>query len=710
MKTLLFDYETYNALDIKSVGVSRYARDPSLEVILTSWSLDSAETIKQHDVFEHGERLPNEFLDALEDERVQKIAWNFPFEHNVTKQALGIDIPVETSTDPMVVARALSMPGKLADVCRILNLPESEWKHDGGKALINLFCRPRKTTPKNASTRNTNLTHPDKWEKFKAYNVADIRAMAGCWFRMKKWNLPADEWELWEYDREINELGVPVNLRSIDNANRIVDALTAASLDELTKITRLENANSGPQLLGWLKERAYPFDDLKVGHVKRALKEAVEEGDGETKYAVALRRRTEISKASLKKFAAYDNMATDDGLLRNMFVFNGAGRTCRWSGTGLQAHNMARPHWFFERAEAQETLAHHIERLEPRDFAWLYSRSNKIDPFEALSSGVRGEIAAPEGYVFVSADFNAIENRVLGYMANEERILNVFLEDRCPYIDFATYMFGGTYDELWHEYKVLKQKLKRQTAKPGVLGCGYMLSAGFEYEDPSTGELLATGLLGYGRGMGIDLTVEQSAKSVKVWRETYSKVSDYETGLWYELDRAMRKTISTGKRTSVNMFEFERDGPFVTARLPSGRKLFYIRPRIEDRKTPWGEVRPTVTYEGIDSHSTRKVWGRVSTHPGKVTENLDQALARDCLAHALLRLKRRNVNIIATRSNQPLVDVRLHVHDEIVALAREDDAERVGQVLSEAMSEPMDFAPGLPLKAVAEISKVFVKT
>lgn len=972
-----FDYETFNEAPI-SVGVSRYARDPSLEIILASWSADGGDTVKQYDRFRDGDRLPNEFLDALEDERLLKMAWNFPFEWNVTSQALGVDIPAECAIDPMVLARALSLPGSLAEVCRILNMPEDEWKHGGGKALINYFCQPRKPTKKNPSRRNTDKSNPEKWQNFKGYNQQDIRAMFSCWYRMKRWNLSDFEWSLWEYDRHINEAGIPVNLRAIGNANRIVDALTEDRAADLTRITGLDNANSGPQLLGWLKDRAYPFNDLKIGHVRRALKDVIADGDGDTKYATALQRRTEVSKASLKKFAAYGKMADDDGLLRNALVFNGAGRTCRWSGSGVQPHNMARPHWFFEKAEAQEALARHIARLDARTFEWLYSRVDPksptgrllVDPFEALSSGVRGIVAAPDGHVFVSADFNAIENRVLGYMAHEERILDVFRLNRDPYVDFATYMFGGTYDELWHEYKVLGQKMKRQTSKPGVLGCfgpdtpvltdrgwvrlvevsatdlvhdgvefvrhggvafrgrkpvlncsgvyvtsehellcsdrwvpacrlesrpnefrealatasgllalssarlgvrglstdalaragssetsheltssggcprsaplapwppggvrsasasepicstfsqivstlrergartqttqlfrttagaefvcgsrpapsgsptsstrsertvlsklivgtttettppgtfgsphglnkiptsdtwdvvdagprrrfvvlssegpllahncGYMLGEGHTYEDEATGEILATGLLGYAWNMGIaDFTQEQASRSVQVWRQTYSKVSDYEDGLWYELDRAVRRAITTGRRTEVNMFEFEKDGPFLTARLPSGRKLYYLRPRLEDRRTPWGDVRPTVTYEGIDSRSTRKAWGRISTHPGKVTENLDQAIARDALAYALMRLRERNIRAFRTRSRDPQIDVRLHVHDEIVALAREDDAERVGEILSECMSEPMDWAPTLPLKAVAEISNVFVKT
>ena len=709
MTTLCFDYESFNECDLKAHGLSRYARDPSLEIIMTSWTFDQGETIQQYDCFRDGPNHPNEFLDALEDDRVTKVAWNLPFELNVTKQALGIVVPVSVCFDPMVVARSLSMPGSLADVCKILNMPEDLWKQAGGRALINYFCKPRKPTKTNPSLRNRPTDGPKaraKWDEFLAYNRQDIRAMIAAWNRMAKWDLSDFEWRLWEIDREINEAGVPVNLKSIANANRTVTELTRRAFDELTEITGLDNANSGARLQEWLRARGYPFMDMKIGHIRRALESYRAEPFGDDDYERALDLRTKISKASLKKFKAYENIACDDGLLRNSLIFNGAGRTCRWSGSGLQPHNMARPHWFFEKAEAQETLARNVRRMDPGIFEWRYSIHDPksptgrllVDPFEALSSGVRGVIQAPDGYVFVSADFNAIENRVLGYMAGEERILNVFAEDRCPYIDFATYMFGGTYDELWHEYKVLGQKTKRQTAKPGVLGCGYLLGEGHEYEDEQTGEILATGLLGYGRAMGVSLTPDQSSLSVKVWRDTYTKVSDYDTGLWYSLDRAVRKTVESGRRTTCQMFEFEKDGPFLIARLPSGRRLFYLRARLEDRKTPWGAVRPTVTYEGIDSRSQRKAWGRISTHPGKICENLDQAIARDCLAEGIVRAHRRGL------------DIRLHIHDEILVRAKEDDAERQAKILSECMSEPMPWAPELPLKAVAEISKIFVKT
>jgi DNA polymerase len=692
VRYLEWDTEAFSEVDLKKHGVSRYVRHPSTEVTLAAWSFDRGETVRQWDRFYDGHRLPNELLDALADERVVKIAWNSAFEQNVTEHLFGVEVRFDEWIDPMMMAKHVSLPGKLADVCKIIGLPEDLWKHSNGTSLINYFCKPRKPTKTNKSTRNfpsDSKRSRDRWDEFRAYNVQDVRTEAACFRWLEKWDMPDHEWRLWFLDREINERGIPINRATLENAITLVDEIVDTRMETLNTITKLRNANSTEQLLGWLKDRDYPFDDLKVGHVKRALKEAQDDGDGDTKYAKALSLRADIAKASVKKYRAFDAYLTDDDLLRNMFQFNGAGRTARWSGAGPQMHNLARPASQFEDADAQEQLERFIRRLRREEFEWFFG-----DPMTALSSGVRGVVQAPDGYVLYDADLNAIENSVLGWMADEQRILDVFRQNRDPYIDFATYMFGESYEKLWHEYKVEKKKGKRTISKPGVLGCGYMLSAGFEYEDESTGEILATGLLGYARQMGIDMTPDQSETSVAVWRDTYVNAVDF----WYDVDRAVRRTIATGKHTEVGPFDFYLDWPFLLARLPSGRYLHYLRPKIEDRRTPWGKVRPTPTYEGIDSRSQRKAWTRISTHPGKITENLDQAVARDILAKGLKRAMRRGL------------DIRLHVHDQIAGIAPVDKAEEHAKILSECMSEPMPWAPDLPLKAEAEIHRIWVKT
>ena len=691
-KRLHFDFETFSKCALRKHGIARYARDVSTEVLMLAWTLNHGETLKQWDITKkYG--IPNEFLDALADERIEKVAWNCQFEQNITEHVLCIPVDYRDWYDPMILARSLSLPAALKDVCPVLNMPESEWKESAGTSLISWFCVPRKPTKKDLRIRNMPLDNKrciERWDEFLFYNRQDVRAEIGALDRMSKFDMLPEEWALWFLDRDINERGVPVNLKAIENAKEITRELSARKLDELDDLTGLENSNSGEQLLEWLKARDYPFEDLKVGHVKRAYAEAKEDGDGGTRYGKALKLRTEVSKASVKKYEAYSNYACDDGVVRNMHVFGGAGRTLRWSGSGVQLQNMLRPVEIFEKPAAQEQLAHNIQRMSPDVFEYIYD-----EPMDALGSGCRGMIQAPAGHLFVSADFNAIENRVVGWVAGEERILQVFLDDRDPYVDFATYMFGKPYDEIMALVKAGQKKM-RKDAKPAVLGCGFMLSAGFEYEDKATGEMLATGLLGYARNMGVHMTPEESERNVKVWRETYSKVVQF----WYDIHDAVWECIESRKTTKHGMFTIRYEAPFLTIELPSGRKLFYLRPRIEDRKTPWGEIRPTITYEGYDNKEQpgKKFWTRVATHPGKITENIVQAIARDLLAVGLVRAKEVGL------------DVRLHVHDEIVCLARISEAERHAELLSRAMAEPTDWNFDLPLKADAEISRIFVKT
>jgi DNA polymerase bacteriophage-type len=190
--------------------------------------------------------------------------------------------------------------------------------------------------------------------------------------------------------------------------------------------------------------------------------------------------------------------------------------------------------------------------------------------------------------------------------------------------------------------------------------------------------------------MGVKMLAEQAVHAVKVWRETFSEVVEF----WYDLDRAARRSIRTNEPQRVGHVVFDRSGPFMRMRLPSGRCLHYCRPRIEPRKMPWGEMRPTITYEGLNDQNH---WVRIATRGAKLTENADQAISRDLLAHGMMLAHRRGL------------DVRLHVHDQIVALAVKDTASRALEILIECMSEPPSWAPDLPLAAEGTVSRVFQK-
>jgi DNA polymerase len=242
---------------------------------------------------------------------------------------------------------------------------------------------------------------------------------------------------------------------------------------------------------------------------------------------------------------------------------------------------------------------------------------------------------------------------------------------------------------LWAEYKG-GDKAKRTLAKPATLGCGYRLGPGEQKENPDTGEIESTGLLGYAENMGVKMTLAQAKHAVKVWRSTFTEAVDF----WDDLDDAAKRCLRTKQPQRLGYLTFDISGPFMRMGLPSGRHLYYCRPKIENKETPWGQIKPTITYEGLDDKNN---WTRLKTHGGKLVENADQAISRDLLAHGMKLARKRGLGI------------RLHVHDQVVAMVREENGGRALKILEECMSETPKWAPGLPLAAKGMISKIFIK-
>lgn len=953
------DFESYSELDLPNVGVGRYSRHPSTEVLMCAWSLNDAP--QKQWIPAEGEDLPAALEDVLLDERILKWAWNAPFERSITRNVLKIDTPLVSWRDTMVLALTCSLPGKLEKAGPVVDLPEDKQKSAKGRRLMSKFSSPRKPTKTNADTRVFWHQAYTDWLDYLDYNRQDEVAERAIYHKLKAYQPSQEEWELWHLDQRINEAGIPINMRMVRNAISIYETTLRDKLDEMAEITGLANANSGPQLLPWLEENGYPFSDLKKGHVFRAIERAKEErsvghndgppldDDDASPYERVLELRAETSRTSPKKYHAL-RRAVDpvDGVLRYAFQFAGAARTWRWGGRLFQPQNLPRPIKKLEKGI--EIHALNVERLNAGCFNIIYDK-----PMDVLASTIRPAAQAPDGYLFIDADLNAIENRVLGWLAECEKILRVFKLKRDPYIDFATYLSGRHYDDLLAEYKAGNGHW-RTIAKPGTLGClrgdtpvmtprgwvrlldlrhddrvfdgeewvnhggvafmgvkptlslsgvyatedhkfevsgewktcrqviqqkdtdrvlasavgrlsdtlvrlglqardtcagadvvwskklaegisllakqvcathapkktagappenesvplstnpslvvsmlrkgavkthtmpdtvitesgefvvgsrapksgsptcaiistrqddwrktrlskltektttettsreiygsrrgskisataepvwdvidagprarfvimaedgplissncGYMLGAGEERVNHKTGEKEATGLLGYAWNMQVtEFTAEQSKLSVDTFRREFEEVKDY----WYGIERAAKKCIRTGKRVDFGRVYFDRKGPFMRMGLPSGRHLHYCRPRIEDVKMPWGETKASITYESLND---RKQWVRESTHPGKLTENADQAIARDLLAHGMKLADRRGI------------DLRIHVHDQLVGLVKEDEAEEKLRVLIECMEDQPPWADGLPLGSNGFISKVFMK-
>lgn len=739
-KILSLDYETWSECELPKTGASVYARHPTTEVLMLAYGYQG-EPVKQW-VPVAGEPMPYDLWADLHDPSVTLSAWNAPFEMAITEHTLKIAIPTERWMDVMALAYSLSLPGKLSTCGVVVGLSEDQKKMTRGTSLVRRFCMPRKPTKNKPFTRCTAETDPAEWEEFLEYNRRDVEAEQAIYRRLRKFQMPDHEWALWHLDQKINNAGIPINIKAVRAAVKIAARTVAKDMATLRALTGLSNPNSGPQMLPWLREHGYNFEDLKKAHVERAAEAAdervedaramLEHFDGplaqylrvtmlepDILLSKVLNLRLRVAKAGVKKYNAL-LLATDaDGMLRGCHQFAGAGRTWRWSGRRFQPQNLPKPSKgmekfiiarapthdeFGEKLKSIERakigfgiLCDDIENMTIEQFWEKYEDDDLpgMNTMEALTAAIRPMVQATPGNVLSDADLSAIENVVLGWLAGDEKILRVFREGRDPYIDFATDMFKMTYEEI-EAIVESGDKSMRTTAKPGVLGCGYMLGAGDERENYVTGEIEATGLLGYGRAMGVPLTKEMSQLSVTTFRGKFLDVVQF----WADLDQAVREVIKTGESRTVGYLTIDLKKPFLRIGLPSGRYLHYMRPRMESRKMPWKDrngkavYRPSITYENLETGQ----WRRVTTHPGKLAENVTQAVARDLLAHGM------------TLADAAGHDIRMHVHDQIVAMTPEGRQVERLKSLIECMTALPEWADEkMPLKAAGFNSPIFLK-
>lgn len=698
---LSLDFETFSDVSLPEVGADVYTRHPSTEVLMGAYKINDREIAQWSEA--EGEDPPAELTEALDDPEVEKWAWNSAFEMQVIQNVWKRPVDVTQWRDSMVLAQLCGFPGQLEKAGPAVGLPDVKLKITDGKKLMRVFSMRQKSRRK-ATMGQMIRTHwydnLPKWESYLEYNRGDVVTET----EVKKILLPfapaADEWALWHLDQTINQRGLPINLEMVRNASAVYHESYDIGFRVMQQITGLDNPMSPKQILPWLQANGYMFDDMLKGHVKQARsyfetkpehweQDQWEEYCANTDLLDVLDLRLELSRTSIKKFDALLRATVPQGngyygLLRYTLQFAGAPRTARWAGRLFQAQNLPRPEKAYEKEI--EIHAANVARLDRESIELIYPNT-----FNLLASTIRPAAQAPEGKVFIDADLNAIENRVLGWLARCEKILRVFKMGRDPYVDFATYLFHQPYDVLIAEYKG-GNGAKRTIAKPGVLGCGYMLSAGKVFENRKTGEIEATGLLGYAWDMGVKhFTLKDSDHSVKTFRREFSEVKDY----WYGIERAAKKAIRTGRRVVFDQVAFDIKGDFMRMELPSGRFLHYYKPRIEKRKAPWGDMKDTITYMGVDD---KKQFLRLTTHPGKLTENADQAISRDLLAHGMMLAHRRYG-----------LDIRLHVHDQIVALADEDRADEQLAQLIECMEEQPRWAKDLPLGSAGFTSTVFKK-
>ena len=631
MQHLSIDIETYSSVNLQKAGVYKYAESPDFDILLFGYSMDGG-AVHVIDLA-CGEKIPAEIVDALSDESVTKWAFNAQFERVCLSNYIETWFSPDSWHCTMVWSATLGLPLSLEGVGAVLGLEKQ--KLTEGKNLIKYFCVPCAPTKTNGGrTRNLPLHDMEKWEQFKAYNLRDVETEMSIQKKLSRFPVPDTIWDEYHLDQEINDRGIGLDMTLVEQAIAI-DSISRKNLtQQIQNLTDLDNPNSVAQMKGWLSDNGLEMDTLGKKAVAETLKTAPKH------LADVLSLRQQLAKSSVKKYTAMQTAVCKDSRARGMFQYYGANRTGRFAGRIIQLQNLPQNH-MSDLADARALVrSGNYDALE-----LLYD-----DIPDTLSQLIRTAFVPQDGRKFIVADFSAIEARVLAWLAGEKWRMQVFADGKDIYCSSASQMFGVPVEKHGINGHL------RQKGKIAELALGY---------GGSVGALKSMGALEMG------LTEEELQPLVNAWRNANPMI----TALWWDIDRAVKTTVREHIPTEVAGLKFTYESGFLFMKLPSGRRLAYVKPRMGINQ--FGSE--SVTYEGVGA---TKKWERLESYGPKFCENAIQAIARDILMYAMQTL--RNCSIVA------------HVHDELII---EADRRMSLSAVCEQMGRTPPWAKGLLLRA-----------
>ena len=657
MHHLSIDIETRSSVEIGKAGLYKYAQSPDFGILLLAYSLDDAPVAIVD--LTAGEKVPGDVLEALLDARTVKHAYNAAFEWYCLNR-MGYTTPLEQWKCTMAHGLYCGYTAGLDATGKAIGLPQDKQKLAVGKALIRYFCTPCKPTKSNGG-RGWNLPEhaPEKWALFKDYCKQDVVTEKEILRRLELFPVPEEEEKLWQMDVRMNAYGVRVDRGLIAGALAVNERSEEELTGQAVAITGLSNPNSPVQLLKWLEKQGTALPDLR----KETVAEALAGPDSLTEdVRQVLEIRQQLGKTSVKKYEAMEAACCSDERVRGLTQYYGANRTGRWSGRLVQMQNL--PRNYLGTLDCARKL---VKSGNYEGVKLLYGNVP-----DTLSQLIRTAFIPSEGYKFVVADFSAIEARVIAWLAGEQWVNEVFATHGKIYEATASQMFGAPVEKI---VKGNPEYALRQKGKVATLALGYQ---------GGVNSLISMGALNMG------LTEDELPEIVDRWRQANPRIVD----LWYQVGNAALAVMETAQPQAIQGLIFTLEGDllygqsFLTVRLPSGRKLFYPKPFLKENQ--FG--RPAVHYYTVGQQT--KKWEVTSTYGGKLTENIVQAIARDCLAETLKRIDARGLQVV------------FHVHDEVIIDAP------MGTTVEEIcslMAEPIPWAPGLILKGAGFESNYYRK-
>ena len=641
--TLHIDLETYSDVDLKKCGLYRYV-EGDFHILLFAYAFDDEEV--QIVDMACGEEIPKEVLEAIDDPMVVKAAWNAQFERTCIGRWLGRTLSPDAWRCSMVHAAYLSLPLALKNAAKVLKTGEQ--KDRAGENLIKYFSVPCKPTKSNGGrTRNLPEHDPEGWQRFKEYCVQDVRTERDIGRRLEAFPMPEREWDFYHMDQRINDRGVEIDTELVKKAITCDLALSDSMTQKAYELTGLENPNSVSQLKSWLEGRGIPVETLGKKDVAAMITD-LDRHSCDQEALDMLKLRLLMAKSSVKKYQAAQRCVCSDKRARGLFQFYGANRTGRYSSKLIQLQNLAR--------NEIATLEEARELVKMGEFAWLESIYGNAP--DILSQLIRTMLVPKEGCEFIVADFSAIEARVLAWLAGEEWRLDAFRKGADIYCASASQMFG---------VPVVKHGVNgelRQKGKVAELACGYQ---------GGTGALISMGALEMG------LKEEELPDIIEQWRSASPHIVQF----WWDMEKAATETIKTREEHKVGKVSFQFYGGTLWMVLPSGRRLAYLKPKLQPNR--FGRM--SLTFEGPGNGNN---WARLESYGGKLSENCTQATARDILTEAMWRLEKAGFEIVA------------HVHDEVIIEAPK--GKYTVEEVCALMAQNPDWCPDAPLAAAGYVA------
>lgn len=678
-------------MDLKTATSHAYALDDSTD----AWCMAYAINNDDIQLWKLGEPFPQIILEiAKHSPDYCFVAHNAHFELTIwnylcTRKYNWPKLPAHRTFCTMAMAYAMSLPGSLENAANAVGMKER--KDLEGRRLMLQMAAPRRV-----NEDGTFLWWDDETRRNRLYEYCKNDVVVERELEKRLTPLSPDERNVWLTDWEINCRGVRID-KAVTKAIETI-AKEKERLDEVMHTVTdgmVKGTSDISNLSDFVAFSGVKVDSLAKSDIREALKKSLPPA-----VDAALRARQEGAKSSTAKLKAMLNGLSPDGRLRGILQYHGAG-TGRWAGRKIQPQNMPRGELDLTEADIEDVIKN-IDRPE-------YLSAIHGPPLTVISDALRGFIIPEEGYDFITADFNAIEARVLGWLAGEQSLLEIFLRGEDVYIHAASAIFAIPLDKI--------TKAQRQVGKTAILALGYQggVAAFQKIARGSNVDMTPAYIPLLGRASAQELNACNSrykgyvkkhclaAKAIKkedwdsldlrdiisladedpsmptyqviiasdltkmFWRKANPNIVDY----WNKLDHAAKDAVmNPGKMFEVFIpgetphrhVRFIKSGSFLWCRLPNGRRLCYPYPKIREVKPPWAEddneTRPTLCYMGVDS--TTHAWQDQKAYGGLFAENITQAVARDFLVEAINRCEATGYKVV------------FHVHDEVVCEVPKD--------------------------------------